>query len=53
MKTRTVADLSGLPLHGAGSGSLRVILRHQVGTKDGTETPGSTDFDTTFPVTIQ
>jgi hypothetical protein len=57
----TDKDSQGLPFGlqarattaGAGSGSLRVVLRHQVGTKDGTETPGSTDFDTTFPVTIQ
>ena len=57
----TDKDSQGLPFGlqarattaGAGSGSLRVVLRHQVGTKDGTETPGSTDFDTSFPVTIQ
>jgi hypothetical protein len=35
------------------TGTLQVILRHQVGTKDGTPTPGSTDIDTTFPVTIE
>lgn len=37
----------------AGTGTLQVILRHQPGVKDGTEAPGSTDFEGTFPVTIQ
>ena len=37
----------------AGTGSLNVLLRHQPGAKDGTETPGSSDVDVTFPVTVQ
>jgi hypothetical protein len=57
----TDKDAKGLPFGlqtkattgGASTGSLRVILRHQTGTKDGTEAPGSTDIDTTFPVTVQ
>ncbi len=57
----TDRDRNGLPFGmqanasaGApGNGFLRVILRHQVGTKDGSETPGSTDIDTTFPVSIE
>jgi hypothetical protein len=57
----TDKDAKGLPFGlqsnattgAASTGSLRVVLRHQTGTKDGTETPGSTDIDTTFPVTVQ
>lgn len=36
----------------AATGTLQVILRHQVGVKNGTEAPGSTDFDITFNVKI-
>lgn len=36
----------------AGAGSLRVVLRHQPDSKNGTETPGSSDLDTKFPVVI-
>lgn len=35
------------------SGSVNVLLRHQPGVKDGSETPGDTDVDVTFPVNIQ
>ncbi len=57
----TDKDSKGLPLgleaaattSAASSGTLRVILRHQIGNKDGTEIPGSTDIDTSFPVVIQ
>ena len=37
----------------AGTGSLRVTLRHQPGTKNGTATPGDTDVEVNFPVTVQ
>ncbi|TAE35455.1 MAG: hypothetical protein EAY66_08795 [Sphingobacteriales bacterium] len=37
----------------AKNGTLQIILRHQLGVKDGTEAPGSTDFDITYPVKIQ
>lgn len=37
----------------AKNGTLQIILRHQPGVKDGTEAPGSTDFDITYPVKIQ
>jgi hypothetical protein len=37
----------------AGSGWLRIVLRHQPNTKDGTYAPGSTDLDVGFNVTIQ
>lgn len=36
----------------AGSGSARVILKHQAGVKNGTESPGETDVDVTFPLKI-
>jgi len=36
----------------ASSGQLQVILRHQPGVKDGSETPGSSDFDALFPVSV-
>ncbi len=37
----------------AKTGTLRIVLRHQKGVKDGTEAPGSTDFDITYPVKIK
>ena len=37
----------------AGTGTLNIVLRHQPGTKDGTATPGSSDVDVSFPVTVQ
>ncbi|AQG82380.1 hypothetical protein [Spirosoma montaniterrae] len=37
----------------AGSGRLKVVLRHQPNTKNGTPTPGSSDLDTDFNVVIQ
>ncbi|GAB3574167.1 hypothetical protein GCM10027578_36370 [Spirosoma luteolum] len=36
-----------------GNGSLRVVLRHQPNVKNGTQTPGSSDLDTQFPVVVQ
>jgi hypothetical protein len=35
------------------TGKLQIILRHQPNTKNGTETPGSTDLDATFNVKVQ
>lgn len=37
----------------ASTGKLQVLLRHQPGSKNGTETPGGTDIDATFNVKIQ
>lgn len=37
----------------AGSGWLRIVLRHQPNSKNGTYAPGSTDMDVGFNVTIQ
>jgi len=37
----------------AGTGKLKVVLRHQPNTKNGTATPGTSDLDTDFSVTIQ
>ncbi len=37
----------------AGSGWIRIVLRHQPNTKNGTYAPGSTDLDVGFNVTIQ
>ena len=37
----------------AGSGWLRIVLRHQPNVKDGTFAPGSTDLDVGFAVKIQ
>jgi hypothetical protein len=37
----------------ASTGSLRVILKHQPGAKNGTFAPGTTDLDVTFPVVIR
>ena len=36
----------------AGTGTLRVVLRHQPNAKDGTYDPGSTDLDVTYAITI-
>lgn len=59
--TRTDKDSKNLELglatrletKAAGTGSLRITLRHQPGTKDGSATPGDTDVEVTFPVTVQ
>lgn len=46
--------LAGNATTGAAStGKVQVLLRHQPGTKNGTETPGSTDINATFNVAIQ
>ena len=37
----------------AATGTLKVDLRHQPGTKNGTDTPGSSDADVTFPVVVR
>lgn len=37
----------------AGNGGLQVILRHQTGEKNGTETPGDSDVDVVFPVKVR
>jgi len=37
----------------AGTGTLRVVLRHQPDVKNGTATPGTSDLDITFPVVVQ
>jgi hypothetical protein len=37
----------------ASSGKLRVVLRHQPNTKNGTATPGTTDLDTNFDVIVR
>lgn len=36
----------------ASTGTLKITLRHQPDTKDGTPAPGSTDVEAVFPVTI-
>lgn len=58
--TRTDRDSQGLELglkiqvitKAAGNGGLQILLRHQPGVKDGTESPGDTDVDITLPVLI-
>lgn len=35
------------------TGSLRITLRHQPGTKNGTATPGDTDVEVTFPTAVR
>jgi hypothetical protein len=34
-------------------GTLRITLRHQPGTKDGTATPGDTDVEVDFPIVVR
>lgn len=36
-----------------GTGSLRIVLKHQPGIKDGSMTTGETDVDVTFPVVVK
>jgi hypothetical protein len=53
-------DSKGLPLGlmstwttaGSTHGWLRMILRHQQSSKNGTQKPGSTDFEADFPVIV-
>lgn len=57
----TDKDVNNLPigLNGtfsattAGTGKLRVVLRHQPDSKDGSFAPGSTDVDVEFPLVIE
>jgi hypothetical protein len=59
--TRTDKDANGfeIGLKGtattgvAAAGTLQMILRHQPESKNGTEAPGSTDFDATFPLIVR
>ena len=37
----------------ASKGTLEVVLRHQPNVKNGSPTPGSTDLDATFPISIK
>ncbi len=37
----------------AGSGKLRLVLRHQPNVKNGTTTPGTSDLDTDFTVVVK
>jgi len=37
----------------AGSGKLKVVLKHQPGTKDGNITTGGTDIDIELPISVQ
>ena len=54
-------DSKGLPLglmntwttQESGFGLLRMLLRHQQGSKNGTQTPGSNDFEADFPVLVK
>jgi len=57
----TDKDVNNLPIGlkasattgAAGTGTLRMILRHQPDSKDGSETPGSSDLDISFNLKIQ
>ncbi|MDF7814494.1 hypothetical protein [Hymenobacter sp. YC55] len=37
----------------AATGTLKITLRHQPGTKNGTATPGDTDVEVLFPTTVR
>ncbi|UOQ66631.1 hypothetical protein [Hymenobacter volaticus] len=37
----------------AATGTLKITLRHQPGTKNGTSAPGDTDVEVTFPTTVR
>ncbi|AII51678.1 MULTISPECIES: hypothetical protein [Hymenobacter] len=50
LATRAVAGAANT----AGTtGSLKIALRHQPGTKDGSATPGDTDVEVTFPTAVR
>ncbi|MBD2769237.1 hypothetical protein IC235_15200 [Hymenobacter sp. BT664] len=59
--TRTDRDVRNLEVglatrvvtSAAGTGRLKITLRHQPGTKNGTATPGDTDVEVTFEVTVR
>lgn len=42
-----------LVTNAAGTGSLKITLRHQPGVKNGTFAPGDTDVEVSFPTTVQ
>lgn len=53
-KNNLAIGIKGTATAGAvSSGSLQVVLRHQPGVKNGTDTPGSTDFSAAIPVSIK
>ena len=61
--TRTDYDTNNPPLQvgltdvfttgDSSNGNLRVVLRHQPNAKNGTYTPGSSDLDVNYKITIQ
>ncbi|SFQ30387.1 hypothetical protein [Hymenobacter arizonensis] len=59
--TRTDLDKNNLQIglatrvvtNAAGNGTLKITLRHQPGSKTGSETAGDVDVEVTFPVTVQ
>lgn len=53
-KNNLAIGIRGTAAAGAVSnGSLQVVLRHQPDVKNGSDTPGSTDFSTAIPVSIK
>ena len=52
-KNLEVGLVTSLVTNAAGTGTLKVTLRHQPGAKNGTFAPGDTDVEVTFPVTVQ
>lgn len=50
---REVGIATSLVTTTAATGTLKITLRHQPGTKDGTAGPGDTDVEATLPVTVQ
>ncbi|MCC2548190.1 hypothetical protein LJY25_17200 [Hymenobacter sp. BT175] len=50
---REVGLTTRLATTAAGSGSLKITLLHQPGTKDGTASTGEADVEATVPVTVQ
>jgi hypothetical protein len=52
-KGRPFGKLFSLKAKNEGIGKFRVVLRHQPGTKDGTEGPGDTDVDVEIPFVVK
>ena len=52
-KNLEVGLATQLVTNAAGTGTLKITLRHQPGSKNGTFAPGDTDVEVTLPVTVQ
>lgn len=52
-KNMEIGLQTSLATSAAGTGNLKITLRHQPGTKNGSETPGDTDVEVNFTTTVR